>query len=530
MSEPQIIKKKYGLWILAAIIIIGGYLRILHLNQYSLWEDEFLHVFAAKGILETGTTHLPSGALYDRSILYTYLVALFFKFFGISEISARMPSALLGTLMIPLTYIMASRFINRNAGIIAAFLVAFSPFCIAWSKISRMYALLQPLYLLSVFFFYKAFEKNKNATVKSTAINWLLFLATFYLSFSIHDQVVLFIPTVIVYCAGMFIYVYLQKDFHSALRSKYFKLAIFMIVVGFCVLLFKIFIQKDDVLGFIKRPPVWSEENARNIHFYQWILQDSYPVVCYLYLPALLLFILKKIKSGLFLGSCFLVPFLALSLIFSWKDDRYMFFIFPLFLITSSFLIEYALYYGWRLYYSLTMSHLVGSLFKKRNTIAAFISCLFLFSLLYPILYPWIKIKPLTYMRFGAYDFNKITEAASRIDKNDIVICTQPFLMEFYTQRKPDFMITAFEFADKKTDLPQFTNKDAQPLDHHAGIPLISGLSQLKSLEKSQKRIWIITNAYLFKSQSIDAGIRAYVKENYQKLPLSAKVYEIYYK
>ncbi|MCG8431831.1 MAG: glycosyltransferase family 39 protein, partial [Candidatus Omnitrophica bacterium] len=148
------LRKKTALALLAVIMLCGLAARLHGMNRYSLWFDEYFHAFAAQGILEKGEPVLPSGELYGRASVYSYLVAAGFKLFGTGDIPARMPSVLLGVLSIGLTYMLASHWFSRRVGLISAFLMALSPFCILWSQMCRLYALFQPAYLLLVFFFF----------------------------------------------------------------------------------------------------------------------------------------------------------------------------------------------------------------------------------------------------------------------------------------------------------------------------------------------------------------------------------------
>lgn len=157
------------------LLAAGFTLRIYDLGAQSLWLDESISSIAATALLEKGIPVLPSGFLYDRGILNTFLIASSFKLFGASEFAARLPSALFGTLTIPLVYFTGSRWGNKRIGVTAALLVAFSVWEIAWSRQARMYQQLQFFYILSLYLFY---EFMMDRSPKKLALLALSFIGT----------------------------------------------------------------------------------------------------------------------------------------------------------------------------------------------------------------------------------------------------------------------------------------------------------------------------------------------------------------
>jgi len=104
-----------------------------------------------------------SGFEYWRSFSHTLLVAVSGSIIGITDLSLRIPSILTGSLTVYLTYLIGKEFFDRDIGLIASALLAFSAWQIAWSTQVRMYALFQFLYLVSVFLIYLTVEsKSKN--------------------------------------------------------------------------------------------------------------------------------------------------------------------------------------------------------------------------------------------------------------------------------------------------------------------------------------------------------------------------------
>src|SRR5437773_2822486 len=91
----------------AAVLVVPVFLLALYsyghgLGKRSLSIDELYHVYAADSLNRDGTFSLPSGRSYERAAPYTYAVSLSFKYLGVSEFAARIPSVLFGLLYLAL--------------------------------------------------------------------------------------------------------------------------------------------------------------------------------------------------------------------------------------------------------------------------------------------------------------------------------------------------------------------------------------------------------------------------------------------
>lgn len=534
MEGPKIISKKIAFWLLIGFIIAGAYLRLANLGKDSLWEDEFLHVYAAKGILEAGKPILPSGELYTRSIIYTYIVAFSFKLFGINEMAARLPSVLFGILMIPIIYYVVARFFNRNLGLISSFLIAFSPFCISWSRTCRMYSLLQPLYFFCAFSFYKAFEEanevNKSTSPIEKARGYLFLCGIFFLSILVHDLSILFIPTIATYCITMFFVFLLKNNIRFIFHSKYFTCVSAIALLTIAGVIFNMYFLKKDFLEFLKNAPPWSFEDAHNIHYYHWFLQNNYPVFTYFYPYIALIIILSWKRKGLYIANCFALPFLALSSLFVWKGERYLYFIFPFFLIIVAFFMEYMLFFSWSFARKTADSLFPHRAVRIKNKIGFFVGVLSTTLLVYPFLSPWIKKSFGKQIHLSSQENRAYGDFIAQIGSMDAIVCTRPFHIEFYSSRMPDFFIKNYDFVADGKEGHLLFNEKKEEKDESSGIRLINDLAQLKALENTENRIWIITYAYSLESLSIDKDIRNYIKEAYAEHPISGKILKVYYK
>lgn len=199
----------------ASILVFGIYFRVVDLGKINFQNDEFFHVETAKGYLETGKylqwDYLTdtSKDTYTRAWPYTWLVAQSFKFFGISEWSGRLPSAISGILLLPLLFWLAWK-VSKN-WLVALFVLSLASFdqSLIWSsRICRMYAVFFVLYILAVILIYYYLE-HENKKYR------LLYLISgggaFILAYLFHELALLFLPCLLIYFILHSLYLWFGK-------------------------------------------------------------------------------------------------------------------------------------------------------------------------------------------------------------------------------------------------------------------------------------------------------------------------------
>ncbi|MBI1318166.1 MAG: hypothetical protein GC168_04335 [Candidatus Hydrogenedens sp.] len=124
---------------LFALLAVG--LGLLHLDAPSLWHDELVHIFVAEDIAYTGTPNLPSGMVYPSALAFNYLLAAFVRLSGSDAFSMRLPSVLLSGANVVLLYLLARAWLGRGPALLAALLLALSPWHLAWARQARPYEL-----------------------------------------------------------------------------------------------------------------------------------------------------------------------------------------------------------------------------------------------------------------------------------------------------------------------------------------------------------------------------------------------------
>ncbi len=127
---------------LASIVVLGAVLRFWALGSVGLHGDEDTMALATLHIARHGTPILPSGMLYVRGIGQLYLMAASVLAFGPSEWALRLPSAVCGVLLVPLSYLAGRRFLSAPWNLAFTATVALLPAFIEDAQTARMYVFL----------------------------------------------------------------------------------------------------------------------------------------------------------------------------------------------------------------------------------------------------------------------------------------------------------------------------------------------------------------------------------------------------
>lgn len=167
--------KRYGQAIsLTGILSLAAFLRFYRLGYKSLWYDEAWSITLAMKGLSQGYREL-AGQIYPP--LYQLLLRFWVLSFGHTEAAARSLSAILGLASVAAVYWLARRIANHRVALIAALLLAVSPFQIEYSQEARGYSLLLFLTLLSFGSLLRWMEKG---SIWSAAVHLLSTALSFY--------------------------------------------------------------------------------------------------------------------------------------------------------------------------------------------------------------------------------------------------------------------------------------------------------------------------------------------------------------
>jgi hypothetical protein len=126
-------------YLLLAIVVLGGFLRVHEIGTKGLWLDEAFSVWIA---------WQPMGELLgwlirvDQHPPLYYTLLHFWIALGDTAAIVRGLSALCGTLTIPVMYLLGRRLADDRVGLLAALILAVSPFHVRFAQETRMYTLL----------------------------------------------------------------------------------------------------------------------------------------------------------------------------------------------------------------------------------------------------------------------------------------------------------------------------------------------------------------------------------------------------
>lgn len=116
-----------GFW---PALMLGGFLFFYQLGAVPLFDlDEAIYAETAREMVETGdwiTPQVNYSPDYDKPVLLYWFMATAFSGLGLSEFSARLPSALSGLALLAVTYGLALRVLGQRAGLMALIILASS--------------------------------------------------------------------------------------------------------------------------------------------------------------------------------------------------------------------------------------------------------------------------------------------------------------------------------------------------------------------------------------------------------------------
>lgn len=188
---------------LSVIIILATSLRVHSLGNIhsGFLADEAVNAYDSFSILKVGKNlwgesfplffnHHDVDSVFG---LYIYSSAPFIYFFGLSEFSARLAAAAYGVLTVIMTFLFTKEVFKNNAiALVAAILLAISPWHILFSRVALRGITLPFFFLLGAYFLLKGQHHIKNSIFSG------LFLGICFYTYSV---VRLFLPLLlVVYC------------------------------------------------------------------------------------------------------------------------------------------------------------------------------------------------------------------------------------------------------------------------------------------------------------------------------------------
>lgn len=291
--------------VLASITFLALAARFIKLGSWSLWIDEALEINYVKEVMPN---------IFGASRLSLMASAIVFRYFPITEWSARLAPALIGIITIPVLYFPIKKLFGPGVALLSVLLLAISPTHLFWSQNARFYTFLLLFYALAQFAFFYWLETDRF---------WLLVVTGLLFGLAVLERMVagFLAPVVVAYWVMLLI---LPFGKPVGLRWRNLLILTGVGVAGFLYIVFKMHFLADFstfILGH--------EHNPLRV-----LLSIVYDVGVPLFLFALIggaYLILQKSRIGLYLLIGAIVPVVLLVLIspFTQAFSRYVFITLP---------------------------------------------------------------------------------------------------------------------------------------------------------------------------------------------------------
>jgi mannosyltransferase len=170
------VNPRYQYAALGLIALLAALLRFYKLGEWSFWIDEIYtlgHAQAHYSSLEAIVRNIPPHRNWIP--LSVILTAGTLNALGTSEWSARLVAAVIGVMSVPVLYFPVKRLFSPGVGLIAALLLAVSPWHIHLSQNARFYTPLMLFYSLALFAFFFGLERDRPGYLSLSIV--LLYIA-----------------------------------------------------------------------------------------------------------------------------------------------------------------------------------------------------------------------------------------------------------------------------------------------------------------------------------------------------------------
>jgi len=316
---------QYGF--LAAITLLAIVLRFYKLGEWSFWIDE---IFTVRRV----QAHINVETIIDQwwqPSLSLILTGGVLHVLGVSEWSARLVSAVIGIISIPVLYFPIKRLFGPGVGLVAAVLLAVSPWHLYWSQNARFCTSLMLLYSLAFFAFFFGIERDRPRYI-------LVFLLLLFLAQGERLIALLLVPVVVCYLLLLKI---MPFEKPPGLRPRNLLLILLPgIVVGihqvYSLVATGWFYLSHAIDVFVGKP---IDDPFRLLAFIGFNI--GIPLMSLAFFGGIYL-LLEKSRAGLFVFTSALVPLLLLVIVspFIFAKDRYVFITLPSWIILAAIAVK----------------------------------------------------------------------------------------------------------------------------------------------------------------------------------------------
>ena len=299
----------------AALTLVAGLARVQGLDgpDGRLDKDEARIALAADGVRSTGLPIMPSGRLYTRGLLNSYLMAGSFSLAGRGDLGARLPSALAGALLVPAVFVLGRALAGSAAGLAAASCVALARPLVDVARSAWMPSVFLVLFVLAVYACYRGFVERRGVWQVAAA-------AIFCLALLSYEFAVLLLAAL-----GLHVCARAGRVDWSWYRGRATLLAFVIFGGGLALFVFlALALRSGTLAGALGevRAFVAPEPDFDGVAFYWKNLLAEYRL---LFVPAVLglIFLARGPGGALFLGGLLVLAFLVPSFLLPLFQVRY---------------------------------------------------------------------------------------------------------------------------------------------------------------------------------------------------------------
>ena len=227
---------RHWTWLVLAVVAVSVAVRLWHLTDWSLWEDEEGSIFYALNLNRPFPRRFP---VFFRALHGFFAVA------GESVSGARIFSACIGLVSLGIVYICVRRLLSRQTALLTVLFLSLSVGHVFWSQSVRYYTAVLGFEVLSLYWFYRGFEESRLGLL-------LLANAALAIATLTHFSAALLVPVLIAFLGiGVF---------WPALVPRY-RLTSYLV---FAVPLLVAAYMFTSRIGILRRMGGWVLESARN--------------------------------------------------------------------------------------------------------------------------------------------------------------------------------------------------------------------------------------------------------------------------
>jgi 4-amino-4-deoxy-L-arabinose transferase-like glycosyltransferase len=531
--KPNWFESRSTALLLSVVLLLALMLRVTNLGGPSFGIDEMLHVYAANELMHGDDPNLPSGYPYQRALLYTYSVALSGKLLGMNESVARMTSVLFGVLTVALVFFIGRQWQSNAAGLVAALLTAVVPMQVAFSRQVRMYTVFQFFYLIFIYLFFQAiegsFQSRKKAAVGKSALKewaarlqllpWGLAAIAFALAFHFQQLILPAAAGPILYVLCMALVALLDKRTDRLARSRY---VFWTLVIGAGMALALIYMYVSGGLAkyvsLMQYAPTWAQSGVQEWQHYIGVLRRYIPFISVAAVILSGLVWLRNPKPAFYLIACFAAPFLIHSFFIAWKNQRYVFHLFPLLFLLSGMGLA-SLIPQLRARLSRLLARCSRPVMARALVGGAGGAALLVIVYGAPELRESFQTPHVNAGQFAGVQHNNWRTAmgyiAEKARQDDVIMTSVPLLAKYYGPPRPLYSLNNNELDDHfakarydwKTTRTEYT----------AAAVIIVDLKDLRELIGKYSSGWFVIERNRFRNQrSVPADVSAFIEQNFQ--------------